>query len=149
MSAVLKSDKYDWVIQKLTEIGVSQIQPVISERTEKQNLNYDRMRKIMVEASEQSEKIFVPKLHEIKKLGEVVEQEETEKFYLEISAPKINLSDLKSKNDITIFVGPEGGWGEGDLEIFSKNNVKPVSLGEQVLRAETASVAIATLLLLG
>ncbi len=147
--AVIKKDKFEWVVQKGTEIGVMNFLPVISERTEKDNLNIERLEKIAFEAFEQSEKSLLPKIYEVQNLEKVIDDfQELEKFYLEIDAPKIDLEYVQSLNEVLIFVGPEGGWGESDKKLFAEKNVKPVSIGDVVLRAETASVALSSLLLL-
>lgn len=149
-SAVIKKDKFEWVVQKGTEIGVMNFIPVISERTEKSNLNIERLEKIIFEAFEQSEKSVVPKIFEVQELASVVENfPNMKKFYMEIDAPKINLGEVKGLSEVLIFVGPEGGWGESDRKFFQEKNVQPISVGDVVLRAETASIAISSLVLLG
>lgn len=148
--SVIKKDKLEYVIQKCTEIGVSQFSPIISERTEKLNVNKDRLKKIIVEAVEQSEKTYLPTINGPQKLEEcLINNPNAEKYYLEIDAPIIDLESIKdSKKDIIIFIGPEGGWGDIDKNIFDKHSVKPVSIGKTVLRAETASIALSSLIYL-
>ena len=82
-------------------------------------------------------------------MEEALENCDGECFALELNKEKINVPEILDKKEISIFVGPEGGWSEKDLELFEKYNVKLISLGDQVLRAETASVAISSVLLLG
>lgn len=145
--SIIKKDKVEWVIQKCTELGVANFFPVISDRTEKSNLKVERLETIIKEAAEQSEKVFLPKLHDIKKLSESLSDLDSDNtFYLDLGSEKIDLQDLKNKKDLNIFVGPEGGWSEKDKEIFSKYKIKSFSLGDFVLRAETASVAIVSVL---
>jgi 16S rRNA (uracil1498-N3)-methyltransferase len=141
--SIPKKDKAELVLQKCTELGVNNFIPVISDRTEKINLKTDRAETIIKEAAEQSEKVFLPKFHEIKKLAEALEDLSSEDtFYLDLNSEKIDLQNLKNKKDLNIFVGPEGGWSEKDREIFSKYKIKNYSLGDFVLRTETASIAI-------
>ncbi len=161
--SLIKKDKIEYVFQKCTEIGVCEFQPVISDRSEKLSFKIDRARKIVKEAFEQSEKNYLPRLGLPLTLEKYIEMHETEKnenchlYYLDIEAPIINVNQLVSQlnenkneqNKIGFFVGPEGGWSELDRKIFENNNVKPISLGDTVLRAETASIAIAALILLG
>ena len=141
--SIPKKDKAEWVLQKGTELGANNFFPVISDRTEKINLKSERARIIIKEAAEQSEKVFLPTFHEPVKLNEAVKglnSEET--FYLELGVEKIDIQNLKDKMSLNIFVGPEGGWSEKDKDIFSQYKIKAYSLGDFVLRAETASVAI-------
>ncbi len=150
--AVLKKDKFEYLIQKCTEIGVESFHPIISERTEKTNLNFERLNKIAKEASEQSERYFLPKINLIKTLEEFLIENQKEKniFALQFNSKKIKISDFKKKKESVIFlIGPEGGWGEKDLKLFEKYKVEKISLGEQILRAETASISVASLILLG
>ncbi|MCB9805764.1 16S rRNA (uracil(1498)-N(3))-methyltransferase [Candidatus Nomurabacteria bacterium] len=147
--SMIKKDKIEWVLQKCTEIGVDEFHPIISERTEKAKINVERAEKIIKEASEQSERTTLAKLFEIETLENVLQGCETPIYVLHMSGELVDLSQLKSKKEISILVGPEGGWGEKDLKLFEKYNVKIISLGDQVLRAETASVAVSSLVLLG
>ena len=159
--SLIKKDKVEYVIQKCTEIGVSNFHPIISERTEKTGYKIDRLEKIAKEASEQSGRINLPQINVPVSLGELLKQYETvnantneNSFYLDLVDQKFNLNNLKqelekNKNKkVKFFIGPEGGWGKGDLELFKKTGIKPVSLGENILRAETASISIASIILL-
>jgi len=147
--AVIKKDKYEWVAQKCTEIGVVSFIPIISERTEKMNLNKERLEKIIKEAAEQSDKNYLATLVEPIKLEDFLAEKHDNVFALDFCETLIDVSQIKELEEATFLVGPEGGWGESDLELFEKYNVPLVSLGEQVLRAETAAVAVASLTLLG
>jgi 16S rRNA (uracil1498-N3)-methyltransferase len=149
--SILKKDNFELVIQKCTELGIKNIQPIISERTEKDNLNFERLEKISKEASEQSEKIFLPEIFETKKLEDFLSRQTSKNiFTLEFNYEEFEISKFKKMSGEIIFlVGPEGGWGETDIKLFEKFKVKKVSLGQQILRAETASIALSSLLFLG
>lgn len=141
--SIPKKDKAEWILQKCTELGVNNFIPVISDRTEKINLKKERAEVIIKEAAEQSEKMFLPVFHETVKLEDsLIGLKFDETFYLELGVENIDIKKLKDKLSLNIFVGPEGGWSEKDKEIFAKFNIKSYSLGDFVLRAETASVAI-------
>lgn len=157
--SLIKKDKFEWVLQKVTELGVSRITPIISERTEKQKINMERADKIVREASEQSERVDFPFVDEPISLKEAISicETDSEPIVLDLKGEMINVTQLRQINsdnseqakEIYIFVGPEGGWSQKDFEEFEKIKYKKVTLGKQVLRAETASVAICSLLLLG
>lgn len=141
--SIPKKDKAEWILQKGTELGVNNFFPVISDRTEKINLKTERAKIIIKEAAEQSEKVFLPTFHEPVKLSDVIQElNSSETFYLDIEAEKIDIKKIKCSTSANIFVGPEGGWSENDKDIFTEHNIKSYSLGNFVLRAETASVAI-------
>jgi len=148
-ASITKKDKFEWVLQKATEIGVARITPVISERTEKNKLNMDRADKIVREAAEQSARVDLPFLDEPVKLSIALNVADVTPIILDINAPKIDLQKIHQTKKVCVFVGPEGGWGQRDRELFDKRKVEYVSFGKNVLRAETASIAIASVLLLG
>lgn len=170
--AILKKSNLEFVLQKGTEIGVNSFWPIISERTEKLSCNFDRARKIIRESAEQSEKIFLPELHDVQSLenflklvkpnfsskklslGEDVDKKKVEKNNVKIFALDFNSKPFcfsnfkKNMHDVFFLIGPEGGWGEGDLKLFEKFGIEKISIGSQILRAETAAIAISALMLL-
>ncbi len=139
-----KKDKFETVCEKATELGVTKIVPVISNRTEKQNFKKERLEKIIKEASEQSER------GNLLLLGETISIEEVPEniFALDMNGEEIQKTEIKNQKDVSVIIGPEGGFDQNDLNILKRKNIKIVSLGKQVLRAETASIAISSVLLL-
>lgn len=148
-ASLIKKDKFEWVLQKATEIGVSRITPFISSRTEKQKIDMNRADRIIKEASEQSERIDIPFLDEPIYLAEALKVAEGTPIILDMNAPLIDVNQIRETGSVAIFVGPEGGWDEKDKILFDRRKVKYASLGTNVLRAETASIAATSLLLLG
>ena len=121
--SLLKKDKMEWVLEKCTEIGVSSFVPVLSEHSVKLNFNMDRARKILKEAVAQA-----------KASGAL-------NVFLHEASENI-LTELTSETkNINLFVGPEGGFSEGEANIVGENNFKIVSISRRVLRAETAAIA--------
>lgn len=159
--SIIKKDKFEWVVQKCTELGVSHFVPVLSGRTEKVNVNMERLEKIIQEAVEQSGRVTLPTVSQPVTLEEAIAGIE-ESASVSVDAPGAD-SEMKwyaleeggkmlrevigsdNVSPIGIFIGPEGGWTDEEKELFGDRNV---SLGDMTLRAETASVAISTLLLL-
>lgn len=147
-AAVVKKDTFEWIVEKATELGVTDIIPVMAERSEKKNLNDDRLRKISVEASEQSGRGDVPSIHPIIALDEALEHAKKEiskevkivAFHTE--GELFHTDGIQSKDaPIAVFIGSEGGWTEREVSMFYAQNIPVRSLGSQVLRAETAVVA--------
>ncbi len=140
LQSLIKKDKFEWVAQKATEIGVTDIIPVISERSEKRGIDQKRLQKIIKEATEQSGWGRVPEVHQIMLLSEslVHLKKEGVKIY---NLDMDGVREIKNKeDDLAIYIGPEGGWGEQDKELFKKSSVEKVSVGDSVLRAETAAI---------
>ena len=147
-ASLIKKDKFEWVLEKCTELGVSHFVPVISERSEKKDLNIERAEKILKEASEQSERGILPTICEPLSLREALENTDFPVFAFNLDGEKSDFEKIKTFERVGILIGPEGGWGKKDSEIFKEKNILCVTLGLQVLRAETASVAVASKILL-
>lgn len=143
-AAIVKKDNFEWIVEKATELGVSKIVPVISERSEKKNLNIERLRRILIESSEQSWRGNVPVLAEIISLEDVITEIKSISQSIiawDPTGDECSESEMKQR-PISIFVGPEGGWSERELAAFKDSKIKVRSIGKQILRAETAVIAI-------
>jgi 16S rRNA (uracil1498-N3)-methyltransferase len=150
--AVIKKDNFDLVVQKSTEIGVNYIIPILCEHSEKKKLNIDRLRKISIEASEQSGRGDIPNIHEVTTLEKIFDSGSLSQEKVVLTADGIPFGQyLNSTNhaSFSVFVGPEGGFSPKEIDFFKKYNVKFVSLGSQILKSETAGMAVSSLLLLG
>lgn len=149
--ALIKKDNFELVVQKATELGVNHIVPIICEHSEKRKLNMERMQKIAIEASEQSGRGDIPVIHETSTLtdlfqGGVLPQEKITFHPTGISFEQY--MNNTNQSSFAAFIGPEGGFSEKEITLFKSYNVSIVSLGTQILRAETAAIAVASLLLL-
>ncbi len=150
-SALIKKDNFDLVAQKVTELGVNHIIPILCEHSEKKKLNMERLEKIAVEASEQSGRGDVPMIHEVTTLEKLFNSGVLPQEKVVLHPDGISFGQYKNnlnQNSIAVFVGPEGGFSSNEIEFFKKYNVQVVSLGSQILRAETAAIAVSSLLLL-
>ncbi len=151
--ALIKKDNFELVVQKATELGVTNIIPVLCEHSEKKKVNMERLKKITVEAAEQSGRGDIPKVHLATKIQDIFDSGilPQEKIVLH-TEDGMTLEKYKSSTNqasIAVFVGPEGGFSPKEMAMFKSYNLNVVSLGPQILRAETASIAISSLLLLG
>ena len=140
--AILKKDNFEWVVQKATEVGVSKIVPIITERTIKTGLKLERLQKIILEASEQSGQTVLPKLGEVVDFKEAIKNSVGKKLLFNMGGEKLTALDKKEKV-YSIFIGPEGGWTDKEVALAKENDCQVVSLGESVLRGETAAVVAA------
>jgi 16S rRNA (uracil1498-N3)-methyltransferase len=145
-AAIVKKDTFEWIVEKATELGVTKIIPVMAERSEKKNLNEERLKKIAIEASEQSGRGSVPDISPIVDLSKAFELAAASHvpavaFHLEGES----LSAHATTGSAALFIGPEGGWSPEEVEMFHTNKIPVVSLGTQVLRTETAVVAALSL----
>jgi len=147
--SLIKKDNVEWVLQKCTELGVNHFFPIISERSEKKDINFERAKKIIKESSEQSSRAVLPTLHEITDLSTALGNSVNPVvLHTEENGAGKELKIFADTKDISIFIGPEGGWSPKEVLLFKEKKVPIIRLGNQVLRAETASVAVCALLLL-
>ena len=152
ISLLKNTSRLEWFLEKATEIGVSEIIPLICERTEKQKFRYDRMKGICISAMLQSQQVWMPELHEpamyLECIKSVTDNANLTKFIAHCVDPAKNqtLSSFQPLIHSTILIGPEGDFTKNEIELALQNNFTPVSLGETRLRTETAGIVAATLL---
>lgn len=141
--SILKKDNFEFVVQKAVELGISDIYPVISDRTIKNNLNFDRLNKIAKEASEQSGRFYSTTVFNVMDLMKINIKKEDLNIVFNMDGENImvmkNLSSIRKFKNINLFIGPEGGWTDDEMFFFKKNNFINLSLGKNILRAETAA----------
>ncbi|WP_347049586.1 16S rRNA (uracil(1498)-N(3))-methyltransferase [Flavobacterium olei] len=137
------NDRFEWFLEKATEIGIQEITPIFCDRSERKVINRDRFEKIILSAMKQCNETFLPKLNDAISFKEFIKQqneglqliahcEETDKKSLK--------EVLKPNEDVTILIGPEGDFSEKEIALALENNYKPVTLGNTRLRTETAAV---------
>lgn len=140
-ASIIKKENFEIVCQKATEIGVSKIVPIISKRTVKTNLNMDRLKKIILEASEQSERPDVPELLKIIDFNDAIKNGDEIKIIFDKNGENIkSIIEKMDDSPVSIFIGPEGGWTENEVTLSKENGFIVASLGNTNLRAETASI---------
>jgi len=138
-------------LEKATEIGINEIIPLLCERTEKQKFRSDRMKNILVSAMLQSQQCRLPELHEPVLFKTIVDNSTQQQKFIAhcLENERQNLQDLlvNPANSQLILIGPEGDFTKEEIEKAIQKNYQPVSLGDTRLRAETAAIIAATLLM--
>jgi 16S rRNA (uracil1498-N3)-methyltransferase len=148
---LVKKNPMETILQKATELGVSKITPIISERTEVKELNLERAHKIVVEATEQSNQLTPPIISKITNLKEFINKiDQGSKLLFADVNSKHKLeskdTDIKSGKTISVLVGPEGDFSPNERElILAKSNIIPFSLSKNILRTETATISALSL----
>ena len=147
---LVKKNPMEIILQKATELGVVKITPIISERTEVKELNLERAKKIVIEATEQSNQLSPPEISKITKLKDFVNNlNETSKlFFADInSKDKLKKEDIKGDNLKTILIGPEGDFTPNERKMILENkNTISFSLSKNILRTETATISALSLI---
>ena len=149
ISLLKNVSRFEWFLEKVTEIGVNEIQPLICSRTENTRFRYERMNGILISAMLQSQQAWLPLLHEPVALKDCMQEsnypqkliahcEEDKKQFIK------NLPDL---NNILVLIGPEGDFSSEEIKSAIENKFMPVSLGETRLRSETAGIVASSLLI--
>ena len=139
----IKSNYFNFMIQKATELGVTKFLPIIFDRTVVRKINKERLEKVIIEAAEQSNRINVPSIEKPKSLKKFLDDKKMDLIFTDLNS-KINKLDLKklTNNPSCIIVGPEGDFSETEREeILSYNGVQAIKINENILRSETAVIS--------
>jgi 16S rRNA (uracil1498-N3)-methyltransferase len=137
------NDRYEWFLEKATEIGVHEITPIICDRSERKVINIERFEKIILSAMKQCNQMFLPKLNPPTTLKEFIKTTQYGTLLI-AHCEETNKKSLKSVvapgTDYTILIGPEGDFSNKEITLALENSYTPVSLGHTRLRTETAAV---------
>ena len=145
--APIKLNYLNLMIQKATEIGVTKFIPVLTERTIVRKINEKRLNKIIIEASEQSNRLKVPKLEEIVKLDTFLKLNQKMNIFFGDLNTNNNKLNIKNTEPLCILIGPEGDFTEKEREkILKLKNIIPLKINENILRAETAAISMISIL---
>ena len=139
----IKSNYFNFMIQKATELGVTKFFPIIFDRTVVRKINKERLNKILIESSEQSNRLIVPSIEDPKTLNEFLNLNNFELIFTDLNSKntKIDTSKLSDK-PICIIIGPEGDFSESERQkILSYKGVQPIKINENILRSETAVIS--------
>jgi 16S rRNA (uracil1498-N3)-methyltransferase len=149
VSLLKNAGRFEWFLEKATEIGVYEIIPLLCQRTEKQHFRQDRMNNILIAAMLQSQQTWLPVLSVPTTFENVILQTEyQQRLIAHCEEDKRNvIRELKLESDIQILIGPEGDFSPAEIQAALNRNYLPVTLGETRLRTETAGVVAASLLM--
>ena len=143
----IKLNYLNLMIQKATELGVTRFIPLLSDRTVVRKINEKRVKKIIVEASEQSNRLNLPILDKLKNLEEFLKENiDTTILFGDLNSDNKKI-DIKSDEPICVLIGPEGDFSIKEREIISKmKNIIPLNINKNILRSETAAISIISII---
>ena len=146
---LVKKNPMETILQKSTELGVSKIIPIVSERTEVKDLNYERARKIVIEATEQSNQLNPPEISKVIKLKDYLKKLEssTKLLFADVNSQTILKNDnIKKGEALSILIGPEGDFSPAEREsILTVPDVKSFTISKNILRSDTAVITAISL----
>jgi 16S rRNA (uracil1498-N3)-methyltransferase len=137
------NERYEWFLEKATEIGIQEITPIICEHSERKVIKTDRFQKILESAMKQSLHYYLPQLNEPISFKDFIKKEyKGQKFiaHCEETDKKSLKNELKTNEAVTILIGPEGDFSVKEIQLAIEQNYIPVSLGQTRLRTETAAI---------
>jgi len=146
---LVKKSPMDTILQKATELGVSKIVPIVSERTEVKEINFERANKIVVEATEQSNQLIPPQIFKVTKLKDFLKDldDSTKLLFADVNS-KDNLKEeaLKGAETLSLLIGPEGDFSPNErVSILAKVNITSFSISKNILRSDTAVISAISL----
>ena len=145
--APIKLNYLNLMIQKATELGVSKFIPILTERTIVRKINEKRLNKIIIEASEQSNRLKVPKLEEVIKLDNFLKFNQKTKIIFGDLNTKNNKLTVKNTEPLCILIGPEGDFSSKEREkILKLKNIIPLKINKNILRSETAAISMISII---
>ena len=143
----IKLNYLNLMIQKATELGVTRFIPLLSERTVVRKINEKRVKKIIVEASEQSNRLNLPTLDKLKNLEEFLKENIDITIHFGDLNSKNKKIDIKKDEPLCILIGPEGDFSIKEREIISKmKNIIPININKNILRSETAAISMISII---
>ncbi|MFC3160927.1 16S rRNA (uracil1498-N3)-methyltransferase [Chryseobacterium arachidis] len=139
-------DRIEFFVEKAVEMGISEITILQTEKTERKNINIDKLRKQAIAASKQSLRFHFPVINDLTKIQDFLKNinpESTFMAHCHENLERVDLKEIPKPENITFLIGPEGDFSEKEISFLAENNVKAVSLGNQRLRTETAGIFVA------
>ena len=148
VSLLKNASRFEWLLEKATEIGVSAIVPLQCKRTEKQNFKTERMQGIIISAMLQSRQTYLPELFPVTNIASLISSAQQKQKLIAhcTDDEKTPLHSIVVEDEILILIGPEGDFTEEEIAFALQNNFQPLSLGNTRLRTETAAIVAASLL---
>tara|TARA_B100001248_G_scaffold258076_1_gene241614 strand:- start:317 stop:1018 length:702 start_codon:yes stop_codon:yes gene_type:complete len=145
--APIKLNYLNLMIQKATELGVTKLIPILTERTIVRKINLARINKIVIEAAEQSNRLDIPKIEKLTKFKNFLkENKNTNIIFGDLNTNNVKF-DFKDKKPVCVLIGPEGDFTEDERGmILNQKNITPIKINENILRSETAAISMLSLI---
>ena len=136
LSPLKNASRFEWFVEKSTELGISKITPLVCEYSEKKKVNMDRLDRILISSLKQSNQFYKPIINSIKTFENFIRDNEDELFMANLKTSNKIKRELFTQN----MIGPEGGFSDAEIKLAKKKNIKEITLGNSRLRSETAAI---------
>jgi 16S rRNA (uracil1498-N3)-methyltransferase len=141
MSPLKNPSRFEWFVEKSTEIGISEITPLITKFSKKKKVNISRLNKIVISSMKQSNQFYLPKVNPITSFDEFLKLNKDYKLIAHLkNNNSFNNKSIDSKDKIVVMIGPEGGFSKEEILKANKEKIKEISFGKNRFRSETAGV---------
>jgi 16S rRNA (uracil1498-N3)-methyltransferase len=141
MSPLKNQSRFEWFVEKSTEIGISEITPLITKFSEKKKVNVSRLNKIVISSMKQSNQFYLPKVNQITSFDEFLKLNKDYKLIAHLkNNNRFNKKSIGNKDKIVVMIGPEGGFSKEEILKANKDKIKEISFGKNRFRSETAGV---------
>ena len=134
--------RFEWFLEKATEMGIDEISPIITKNSERKHIRPDRLQKILISATKQSQKATIPKLNSLVDLNTFLVQNFNQEKYIAYCDydNKHLIRQIDTGKDVLVLIGPEGDFNSTEIETILHKGFKPIGLGQERLRTETAGI---------
>ena len=140
ISPLKNISRFEWFVEKATELGISQITPVISKYSEKKKINKERLERIITSSLKQSNQFFLPKINPVTTFSSFILNNAEEKIMANLRTENKLKKELFKNNSMCILIGPEGGFSDEEINLAKEKKIKEITLGNSRLRSETAAI---------
>ena len=140
ISPLKNPSRFEWFVEKATEIGIKEITPIITKYSEKKKVNHERLERISISSLKQSNQLFKPKINSTEKFSDFIKNNSDQKIMANLKTKNILVKESINSNQICLVIGPEGGFSDDEIQEAKNNKITEISFGENRLRSETAAI---------
>ena len=140
ISPLKNPSRFEWFVEKATEIGIKEITPIITKHSEKKKVNHERLERISISSLKQSNQLFKPKINSTEKFSDFIKNNSDQKIMANLKTKNILAKESINSNQICLVIGPEGGFSDDEIQEAKNNKITEISFGENRLRSETAAI---------
>ena len=140
ISPLKNPSRFEWFVEKATEIGIKEITPIITKYSEKKKVNHERLERISISSLKQSNQLFKPKINNTKKFSDFLKNNSDQKIMANLKTKNILTKKSINSSQVCLVIGPEGGFSDEEIQEAKNNKITEISFGKNRLRSETAAI---------